>query len=565
MRAVSYIRQSKQREDDSRSSPQAQRTKCEALITAKGWDIAGNFSDVGKSGWDPSTARPAFEEMMQAVRAGAVDAMVVFSLSRLTRQGALDAMLINDELKKYGVLLVSVEEPYLDTSTPMGVAIFGMIAALAQQESDIKSAYVSATKETLRTAGSHVSGIAPFGFESTRERRGELTVVKLVPHPTEAEVVRKMIREIHDGTTANALARWLNEEKVPTKSEGLGEKGTKRLAARRANGHSPSTRAAWTGSTVIRVLRDPRLAGFAAVWEGRVMPTTDEEGTRVPGKVGKRVILRDDSGAPLMSHGGIIEPAEWWALQDVLDGRTKIVTRSGRRVATLLAGHGFLSCDVCGSVMVADKRNGVRYYKCNRATGSVPGHGGLTINMEQTDDEVARRVWSRLEALDPDDPEELEWLAEAARRFAMQQETGEREAELSAAKSELEHVQAARATLYDDREAGDYDGKTGTARFREANARLRAHEERVQERISELTQDVTASVTIPSDWTLVDAGEDPIGPGTPWDSMTLEERRDFLAFFVDSVRIAKSTGRGRHANTRDRVLIKWAEAPPQDS
>lgn len=155
---MSYIRQSKKREDDSASSPEAQRTKCEALITAKGWDNAGHFADVGKSGWDPGVVRPAFEEMMAAVRAGHVDAVVVFSLSRLTRQGALEAMLINNELAKHGVLLVSVEEPYLDTSTPMGVAIFGLIAALAQQESDMKSA----SEERQRYAKWHLAqGVAP--------------------------------------------------------------------------------------------------------------------------------------------------------------------------------------------------------------------------------------------------------------------------------------------------------------------------------------------------------------------------------------------------------------------
>ncbi|WNZ11891.1 hypothetical protein [Streptomyces sp. 11x1] len=65
VRAVSCIRQSKQREDDGKASPEAQRTKCEALITAKGWDIAGHFAD---------------------------------GLSRLTRQGALEAVLIIREL-----------------------------------------------------------------------------------------------------------------------------------------------------------------------------------------------------------------------------------------------------------------------------------------------------------------------------------------------------------------------------------------------------------------------------------------------------------------------------------
>ncbi|MEU4097764.1 recombinase family protein [Streptomyces sp. NPDC026673] len=81
MRAVSYIRQSKTREGDSKSSPEARKTKCQALITAKGWDIAGHFADVGKSGWDPNVERSEFEEMMSAVRAGHVDAVVVFSLT----------------------------------------------------------------------------------------------------------------------------------------------------------------------------------------------------------------------------------------------------------------------------------------------------------------------------------------------------------------------------------------------------------------------------------------------------------------------------------------------------
>ncbi|MER5698199.1 recombinase family protein [Streptomyces mirabilis] len=68
VRAVSYIRQSKRREDDSASSPEAQRTKCEALITAKGWDSAGHFADVGKSGWDPKVVRPEFEEIPSSRR-----------------------------------------------------------------------------------------------------------------------------------------------------------------------------------------------------------------------------------------------------------------------------------------------------------------------------------------------------------------------------------------------------------------------------------------------------------------------------------------------------------------
>ncbi|WP_406362886.1 recombinase family protein [Streptomyces sp. NBC_00715] len=538
VRAVSYIRQSRKRADDSASSPEAQRTKCESLIRAKGWDNAGHFADVAKSGWDPKVVRPEFEEMMSAVRAGHVDAVVVFSLSRLTRQGALEAMLINEELTKHGVLLVSVEEPFLDTSTPTGVAIFGLIAALAQQESDMKSAYVTATKETLRAAGSHVSGMAPYGFQSTREPRGELVVVRLVPDPAEAPHVRAMVSWARDGMTATAMARKLNTEGVPTKAAGM----SARVTARQARGISqPLERTTWVSSTVLRILRDPRLAGYAA----------ERQGT-------KRVILRNDSGAPLVAHEGIVPADDWWQLQHVLDGRTpQVVRQGGRSVPSLLGSAGMLFCEVCGSSMVTDKRNGKQLYRCNRAqSGAVPGHGGLAINMDAADDVVARTVWSRLTALDPED---LEWLAEASRRIAAQADTGARQAELAAARVELEHVREALRTLYSDRQAGLYAGTVGDQMFRESVGRLSAHEERTAGRMEELGTAEAGTAAVPPEWTAPQG--DPLGPDSRWAGWDLSERRRFLALFVDRVSVARSVGRGRNANTAERVAVHWAVAP----
>ncbi|TGB05524.1 recombinase family protein [Streptomyces sp. MZ04] len=560
VRAVSYIRQSKRREDDSQASPMAQRDRCASLISSKGWKEAGHFEDVGKSGWDPSIHRPGFEEMMAAVRGGHVDAVIVFSLSRLTRRGALEAMRIIEELESHGVRLVSVEEPYLDTSTPVGVGILAIIAGLAQQESDMKSAYVSGTKDTLRRAGSHVSGVAPYGFTTERRTNGKLSVIRLVPDPVEAPYVRDMAKWAADGMSASHIAKRLNEDGAPTKVTTLGKSGEKRLAARRARGTSESVeRPAWVSSTVLRILRDPRLAGYAIEWQGRVLPTKDADGQLVQGKMGRRVILRDDDGQPLEAHDALIPAEDWWQLQDVLDGRTQTVVRSGRRVATLLAGHGLLFCDVCGSVMVSDKRGEKLYYKCNRAGGVVAGHGGLVIGQEAADYEAAGRVWARLTAMDPEDPDDLEWLAEAARRFARQGDTSQRDAERVSVRAELEHVRESRRILHTDRLAGVYSDKTGTQMFQESMARLSAHEERTAERLAQLDSADSRTIQIPNEWTSVDG--DPIGEGSTWAGWDLKTKRDFLALFLDSVRIAKSVGRGRNANTTDRVILKWAESP----
>ena len=539
VRAVAYIRQSKRREDDSRTSPEAQRAKCEALIAAKGWHHAGTFADIGVSGWDPEVIRPEFEAMMEAARNGEIDAVVVFMLSRLTRRGALEAMRIQEELSKHGVLLVSVEEPYLDTSTPMGVAIFGLIAALAQQESDMKSAYVTATKETLRKAGSHVSGMAPYGFTTERITRDGLSVVQLVPDGVEAPVVRRMVDDAMNGTSASAIAAKLTEEGVPTKTDRLGDAGKARLKARHARGTSkPLERTPWHSTTVFRILRDPRLAGYAITGQGR-----------------KAEILYVD-GAPLMAHKPIIPAETWWELQDILNGRSTVPRREKRSVPTLLAGLRILRCGVCGANMVGDTRNGKPYYRCHRPRGAVAGHGGLAVSRDVVDDIVARRVWMRLAALDPADPADARLLTEAAKRFAAQRDTSEHKAELAAARAELEHVRAARRNLQADREAGLYDDETGQAMYRESALRLRDQEATVTARVADLEAADDDAVSIPAEWT--EPGEDPIGPGSLWESWDLTEQRAFLALFVDAVDIAKAAGRGPRANTEGRVSIRWA-------
>ncbi|MCX4832842.1 recombinase family protein [Streptomyces sp. NBC_01016] len=555
MRAVDYTRQSKRRTDKSEASPEAQHAKCMAMITAKGWSHAGHFSDVGRSGWDPNVERPDFEEMMTAVRAGHVDAVIVFALSRLTRQGVFEALAIVQELDKYGVILVSVEEPFLDTSSPVGLAIFALIAALAKQESDLKSEYITAAKETIRNVGGHTSGMAPYGFTKERVQRGKLNVVRLIPHPQEAAHVRQMVAWATEGKSAALIARELNQAKVPTKNAN----DEARMKSRRKRAQSePTETPTWTSTTVLRVLRDPRLAGYAIEWTGKTAKTKE-----APGTAGKRSIIRDGEGRPMAAHEAVVKPDDWWRLQDTLDGRTPVVRQTRRSRPSLLAGAGILFCDVCGSVMVTDERNGKTMYRCNRASaGLVPGHGGLNISMAAADDVVARDVWSRLEAMDPSDPEDLEFLSEAARRFAAQQDTSERQAELAAAKAELTHVQAALATLYEDRQEGLYPGETGKKTFVESVTRLTAHEERMTERVSELESSGPGTIAIPLEWT--EPEMDPVGPGSTWDGWTLQERRDFIALFVDRIRITKSIGRGRNANTEDRVLITWAEAPDDE-
>ena len=567
VRAITYGRQSKRREDDSRTSPAAQRRSTAAFVESQpGWSMnpdTDHFEDVGISGYDPGAVRPGYEAMMAKVRAGEADVLVIFSLSRLTRQGALEALRINEELQKYGVSLVSVTERFLDTSDPMGVAFFALIAALAHQESRNKSDFILSAKAELKAAGSHTSGIAPYGFRSTREVRGELTVVKLVPHEEEAVQVRRMVAWALDGVAATSISRRLNEDAVPTKLASLGEAGQTRLKARRKNAASALPdhgRPMWTSSTVLRVLRDPRLAGYAAEWR-----------KNVNGKGRERVPMRTEDGSPLVAHGGIVTPVEWLEVCAALNSRTGPVPR--QRPATqgrssersLMGGWNFLFCGVCGSIMVVDWYRDC--YRCNRRGGTVvPGHGGLGITSSIVDTVVARQVWYRLANADLEDPEDAAWLVAAAQRFARQHEVADVQEERAETDAALQHVRDSLRQLYSDRRDGLYGGTVGTEMFKDTLTRYTDHEARCVARLVELDKISAVAVSLPmDDWIGDGDWDDPLGPGTPWAAWDIPERRAFLSFFVERVSITKAVGRGRNVKTPERVRLHWATLPEAEA
>jgi DNA invertase Pin-like site-specific DNA recombinase len=535
----------------------AQRVSTHALCVARGYrhDVDNDhFEDVGISGYDPNAYRPGFEALMDAVRAERYDVVVIPALSRLTRRGALEAMRIEAEMRKHGVTLVSVHEPYLDTSDPVGVGIFAIIAGLAEQESATKSMFITNTKEVHAKAGGHVSGIAPYGFDSERVQRDGLTLSQLVPNGEESPEVLRMVEWTEQGKSATAITGILNAEDVPTKAENMGEKGKTRIAARRKRATKQHEgEAKWHSATVLKILRDPRLAGFAMETVGRKKPNKE---TGEPGSAGKREILRDEDGQPVISHKGIITPERWYKLQDKLDGRTPTYNR-GKGDPTLLGGWNVLRCGVCEGNLYPERSRGL--YMCNVQNGAVPGHGGLSIMQEPADDITARLVWARLMNLDPSDAEDIDVLTEASRRFAFQQDTAGVEAERIATEAALTHTRESMRTLYRDRREGAYKGVIGTEMFHESLERLEGQEERCTARLTELTAIMERSTVLPvNDWLGgLDADSDPIGPETLWDRWTLMERREFLSLFVERIDVAPSIGRGRHAKTDKRLTVTW--------
>ncbi len=87
------------------ASPCAQRIdRCKAPVSEIGGDLVGVFEDVGVSGSEGGRV-PARDQLMQRIKAGDVNYVVVTDLARL-RRSAVTIMEISSEMKASGAELL---------------------------------------------------------------------------------------------------------------------------------------------------------------------------------------------------------------------------------------------------------------------------------------------------------------------------------------------------------------------------------------------------------------------------------------------------------------------------
>lgn len=557
VRVAVYARQSKARPDASEASPEAQLAAGEALAASRNWEVTQRYADIGRSGWDPSVIRPEYEAMMAAVERGEIDVVVINELSRLTRKGAFDAMTIDQKLKKHGVRLVSVLEPFLDTSNPVGEAIFALIAALAKQDSDIKAGRISGAKDEIRAVGGRHSSAPPYGMTTERVQMGKLVVTVLAPDEEFSPVVEQMIEWAFEGFSANAIAKKLEEQKTPSPGMRQTETRRKSMQKRRVNG-SEDAHIPWRAQTVLAILTHPSIGGFAS-----------ERKPRGPKGTLYNVIARDEAGQPMSPHKGITTGARWLELQGKLNkrgaGNPDAKPSSVEKTPTLLSGWRLLSCGLCGGSMGSMGAYGGNNpnYMCSNPVG----HGGLAINREAADNEVARRVWARLRNLDLTDMEDRGWAAAAALHFAAQQDTTGVEEERRETEAHHKHVKESIKGLQADRKAGLYRGEDELAVWRETLLQYREWEDKCAAKLEELNAQRAGVVSLPTEWLAdVDEEGDPLGAGSPWSMWDVFEKRRFLSHFLTQVRV----GKGRNPDysyvpIEDRVEIEWRKAPKEDA
>lgn len=97
----------------------------------QGWEIVHQFCDhtSGKT-----SDREQFKNMFAAASKHKFDALLFWSLDRLSREGALETLQHLQRLTAYGIAYRSFTEPYLDSLGPFRDGVISILACLARQE-----------------------------------------------------------------------------------------------------------------------------------------------------------------------------------------------------------------------------------------------------------------------------------------------------------------------------------------------------------------------------------------------------------------------------------------------
>ena len=171
------------------------------LCDYKGYEVYKVYEDAGISAKDMN--RPAFQEMIQDIKDGKINKIIVHKLDRLTRSiKYLEE--ICTFLEENNCSLESISED-INTSTANGKFFIRMLTILAQLEIErtserTKFGMIEAVKK------GHFVGRAPIGYDKVDK--------KLVINDIESEVIRRIFDCYIKGMAANVITKLLNEEKA---------------------------------------------------------------------------------------------------------------------------------------------------------------------------------------------------------------------------------------------------------------------------------------------------------------------------------------------------------------
>ena len=500
MNVALYARVSSDRQDTDLSIS-AQLKALRDYAARNGHQVVREFVDEAESG--RTASRPTFREMISMARRSSkpFEAILVWKYSRFARNRE-DSIVYKSLLRKHGVQVISITEPFEDT--PTGKLLEAIIESLDEFYSANLGQEVLRGLRESASRGFYVSSRTPYGYRRVKVRDGSKERPTLVIHPEQAPVVARIFRESLSGAGLKDIAKALNKEGI---SSPRGKRWGKTTL------HFILTNEVYTGTLVWGRTSQGREKATPLRVENAWEPVVDKESFN---KV--EALLKEK--APAMMHP--------------------------RRAASRYLLSGMARCGYCGKALVCQeaKSGEYSYYQCGTLLKQGAGScQARYLNSKRFERLVIDKIKERI--LTEDNLRELVKLVNEE-MDAMMSETRQH---LDTVTTEIAEVHRRLERLYDALETGklsmnDLAPRIQTLRSREDQlqaARLDLDDALAQRKIELVDADVVRSYVENLRDVLSDS--------------SLVEQKAFIRSFVKEVRV---TG-------KEVLLIYTMPLPPEGS
>ena len=287
------------------------------------------YIDDGYSGAD--FKRPEFERMMEDIRAGKVNCVIVKDLSRFGRDYIEAGRFIQKTFPAFHVRFIAVTDNYdsLSADTTDSTLVLPIKNFVNDSYCRDISVKVKAHQKVKRLEGKCISAFTVYGYLKSPNDKNKLIIDEYA-----ADVVRKIFSWKIAGMSLGAIAKRLNNLGILSPME-----YKKSLGIKFSTGFESAGTAKWAAASVKRILINRVYIGY--------MEQGKQE--KISYKVNKRIVKPEHEWIQVKNtHEAIISETDFKVVQELLkfDGRTSADTNT----ANLFSG--ILMCADCKTPMI---------------------------------------------------------------------------------------------------------------------------------------------------------------------------------------------------------------------
>jgi DNA invertase Pin-like site-specific DNA recombinase len=394
------------------------------------------FSDNGLTG--TNFDRPGFEALLDAIRRGEVNCVVVKDLSRFGRDYIEAGNYIETVFPSLGVRFISINDSF-DSSDPlcwsdgMSIALKNIINAAYAKDISVK---MRTAYDAKRRRGDFTGATTPFGYTRLPEKKSRLVV-----DPESAEIVRDIFRWRIEGASLSGIAARLNAAGVPNPSHYSYLKGYR-------NDKRFAEPIPWDISVIAAILRNVAYIGHLEL--GKKIAVSMGNSVKQPKE--NWIFTRD-------AHESIISQADFDAVAEIArqskERRRAAIERNVKPALPDNIFKGLAFCGVCGHTFNRDSvvnANGERviYYHCTTCKKRGNGGKGKRLSLDKLKTVVYEAVTAHVRAC-----ADAYAIAERVRKSdPVTRRTEENLKELDAAKKRIAYIDSHAERLLSDH----YDG-----------------------------------------------------------------------------------------------------------